>query len=245
MEGRSVRKFFNQFIKRIKKDDIKRVGIITDKDGTLLLDESLKQALRSFNEKKLGASIYLIGNSGRTVQDMINCLKDEDIPVDYFDYIIGDNGSMCLDVRKQKELYKHVIDRDVVLKVINKFIEMGGTLENIRLANGKNIFVYPSEDVKQYYKDAKDVIFTEDVLDLEIEDTTKLTLTGPHSQIVDINRFIRENIKGYKTHKGSTYFPEKSRNNYRIDFTRNAYKRKSCIRIKRTIGIGFMYIFRK
>lgn len=222
----NVTRFFNQFIRTIKQD-VKKIGIITDKDGTILLDDSLKKVLQKFREKKLGVNVYLIANSGRTVQDMINCLKEENIPTSYFDYIIGDNGGMCIDVKNNQQLYKHIMNKKVVLKVINEFIKMGGSLEDIRISDGSNIFAYPSEDVKDYYRDRKGIVFKEDISDLNEIDITKLTLTGSHERINEINKYIRDNIKGYKTHIGKTSFPSKARDNYRVDFTRNAYKRKS------------------
>lgn len=226
MDKDNTTRFFNQFIKTVKQG-INNIAIITDKDGTILLDDSLKEVLQKFKERDLGVKVYLIANSGRTVKDMINCLEQQNIPTSYFDYIIGDNGGMCIDVKRGKQLYKHVMDKSVVLKVISEFIALGGNPEDIRLADGKNIIAYPSEDVKEYYKDTRDVIYREDVSDLEGIDVTKLTLTGPHEQINEINGYVRENIKGYKTHMGKTSFPSKDRDNYRIDFTRNAYKGQS------------------
>ena len=117
MEKNNVVRFLNQFIKTMKKD-LKNIGIITDKDGTILLNDVLKETLYNFKEKNLGVNVYIIANSGRTIKDMINCLEQENIPTNYFDYIIGDNGAMCLDVKTNKQLYKHIIDKDVVLKVI-------------------------------------------------------------------------------------------------------------------------------
>lgn len=224
MNEHSVIRFFNQFIKTINQN-IKNVGIITDKDGTLLLNDNLKAALKDFREKDLGAKIYIIANSGRTVQDMINCLEEENIPLEYFDYIIGDNGGMCLDIRLNKQIYKNVIDKEVTDKVIQKFLENGGSLSDIRLTDGENIYAYPSKEVKEYYSNTKNVVFTEDVEKLENIEITKLTLVGSHKQINEINSYIRENIKGYKTHLGKTFFPEESKNNYRLDFTRDVYKR--------------------
>ena len=154
---------------------------------------------------------------------MINCLKDEDIPTDYFDYIIGDNGGICLDVKNNKELFKHIMDKKVVEEVIAQFFKTGGTNENIRLADGENIFAYPSADVRRYYKESKGIIFKEDLEDLEDINITKLTITGSRKQIDKMNNYIRENIKGYKAHIGRTSFPNKSRDNYRLDFTRNEY----------------------
>lgn len=224
MDEYNMLRFFNQLIKRIKQKT-ENIGIITDKDGTILLNSSLNETLQNFREKELGANIHIIANSGRTVQDMVNCLKEEKIPVDYFDYIIGDNGGMCVDVKKNKLLYKHVMDKRIVDRVIQRFLEIGGEISDIRLANGENIFAYPSEDVKEYYRGSKDIVFTDNILDTEGIDITKLTVTASHDKINELNRFIKHNINGYETHVGKTSFPNKSRNNYRIDFTRNAYKR--------------------
>ena len=222
MDEYSIVRFFNQFIKTMRKD-IKKFGIITDKDGTLLLNEELRKILEELKTKNLGLDIYVIVNSGRTVSDMINCLKDENIPIDYFDYIIGDNGGMCLDVKNNKELFKHIMDKRVVENVIEEFIKIGGRLADVRLADGDNIFAYPSSEVKRYYKNSTGIIFRENIDNLENIDITKLTLTGSHEQIDKINNYIRNNINGYKTHIGATSFPIESKNNYRLDFTRNAY----------------------
>jgi len=229
VEDHSITRFFNQLIKIIREDKTKSIGIITDKDGTLLFDDQLKKTLKNFSEKKLGAKFYLIANSGRTIQDMINCLEDEDIPVKYFDYIIGDNGGICLDVKHNKELYKHTMNKEVVKKVIDKFKEIGGDIKDIRFADGKKIYAYPSEDVKKYYEGSRDIEFREDILDLEGIDITKLTLASTHGKINKINKYIREEIKGYRSHIGKTSFPKKENDNYRLDFTRHAYKRTGII----------------
>lgn len=226
MEKYSVIGFLNQLIKEVKQDTT-NIGIITDKDGTILLNDKLKQTLHDFKEKSLGVNTYIIANTGRTIKDMICCLEQENIPTNYFDYVIGDNGAMCLDVKANKQLYKHIIDKDVVLEVIKEFLKSGAESSQIRLADGENIFAYPTQMVKEYYKDNEDVVFKEDMLDLEGIDITKLTLAGSHEQISAINNYIKENLKGYKTHMGKTSFPNESQNNYRVDFTRDAYKRRS------------------
>ncbi|MDO5555516.1 MAG: HAD hydrolase family protein [Clostridia bacterium] len=228
MDEYSNLRFFSHFIKTIRRKDIKKFGIITDKDGTLLLNQELKAILEQLKTKDLGFNIHIIANSGRTISDMINCLEDENIPLNYFDYIIGDNGGMCLSVKNNQILFKSIMDKDVSKKVIDKFIELGGTPKNIRLANGENIFAHSSPEVKEYYKNSKGTVFTEDITDLsQYDDITKITLTGSHELIDNLNKYIRESIKGYKTHIGVTSFPVKSKNNYRLDFTRNSYKRFS------------------
>lgn len=92
MDEFSMRRFFNQFIFMLRKKNIKNIGIITDKDGTLLLNDELRSILEDLRNTELGVNIHIIANSGRTVADMINCLKRENIPINYFEYIIGDNG---------------------------------------------------------------------------------------------------------------------------------------------------------
>ncbi len=100
MDEFSMRRFFNQFIFMLRKKDIKNIGIITDKDGTLLLNDELRAILEDIRNSELGVNIHVIANSGRTVADMINCLKKENIPIDYFEYIIGDNGRNVLQFTK-------------------------------------------------------------------------------------------------------------------------------------------------
>ena len=237
LKEHSERKFLNQFIKMIKSDDVKTVGIITDKDGTILLDNSLRKVLKDFKEKHLGVKIYLIANSGRTIRDMMNCLEEQSIPTNYFDYIIGDNGGMCLDVKAHKLLYKHVMKKEIVSRVTEKFLQMGGTLENIRLADGKSIYAYPSEDVQEYYKETKDIEFREQITDLEGIDVSKLTLSGSHHLIDELNKYIRENAKGYKTHIGKTSFPKKEKNHYRMDFTGMHTKGEAAKDLKKKLGL--------
>ena len=236
MEKSNVVKFLNQLIKNVKQD-VRNIGIITDKDGTILLNDTLRETLRSFKEKNLGVNIYVIANTGRTIQDMINCLEQENIPINYFDYIIGDNGAVCLDVKTNEQLYKEMLDKEIVLDVIKKFIDNGADISQIRITNGENIFAFPTEKVREYYEDQKDVIYKEDMLDLESIDITKLTLSGPHEQIREINKYIKQKFKGYKTHIGKTNFPNKSENNYRLDFTGMHTKGEAAKTLKQELGL--------
>ena len=232
----STIKFFNQFIRTLKKD-IKSVGIFTDKDGTILLDDSLRETLKRFNEKNLGVHIYIIANSGRTVQNMINSLEEQNIPANYFDYIIGDNGGMCFDVKNNKELYKNVMEKELVKKVIEKFIELGGEISNVRLADGRNIYAHSSPVVQQYYKNSKDIVFRDDMLNLQDIDITKLTLSGTHEQIINIDRFIKSNIPHYKTHLGMSKFPTREESTYRLDFTGMYSKGTASKKLKNELGL--------
>ena len=225
MEYHSQKTFINQFIQMIRQG-VKKVGVVTDKDGTILLDDTFIETLKNFNEKKMGVKIYLIVNSGRTIKNMINCLEEDNIPIEYIDYIIGDNGGMCYDVKKKKILYKHLIDTKTASKVIQKFIEMGGNIEDIRYVDGTNTYAFLSEDVKEYYKDKKDIQFKKDITNIDGIDISKITFVGSHELMDSFNRYLKKNFKKFKTHMGRTSFPRKERNNYRMDFTRHEYKRR-------------------
>lgn len=140
---------------------------------------------------------------------------------------------MCFNSQNGEILYKRAINKKVAKEVIDKFIEFGGQLPDIRIANGENIFAYPTDEVKKYYENNKGVIYREDTDNLDDIDITKITLTGEHKLIERLNKYIRDNVRGYKTHMGATTFPCSKNNNYRLDFTRKPYKGKCFPRIKR------------
>jgi hypothetical protein len=140
---------------------------------------------------------------------------------------------MCFNSQNGKILYKREINKKIAKEVIDKFIEYGGKLPDIRIANGENIFAYPTDEVKKYYENNEGVIYKEDTDNLDDIDITKITLTGSHKLIERLNKYIRDNVRGYKTHMGATAFPSNKNNNYRLDFTRKSYKGKCFPGIKR------------
>lgn len=215
--------FFISFIGTLKKD-IKSIGIITDKDGTLLLNSELKKILEDLRSKEMGVKIYIIANTGRTISDMVDCLEKEDIPVEYFNYIVGDNGGICFDVKEKSELFKQTMEKDVVEEVIQHFIESGNDLAGIRMTDGENIYAFDSPEVRNYYSESQSVIFKEDIGNISDIDVTKLTLAAPHPQINELYTFLRNNFPNHRCHIGKTSFPATLKNNYRIDFTRYAYE---------------------
>ena len=73
-------RFFNQLKKTINQRNIKSIGIITDKDGTIIINEELKTILQEIKSKRAQTDIHIIANTGRTVADMISALKKEKIP---------------------------------------------------------------------------------------------------------------------------------------------------------------------
>lgn len=220
-------KFFRQLEKTIDTGEVKKIGIITDKDGTIMIDEELKTILEEIKTKATDTEIHIVANTGRTVADMIECLKREKIPLHYFDYIIGDNGAICLDVKSKQELFKNNMNVDDINRVIKEFLEIGGKESDIRITDGKHIYASDTEAVRKYYKRSKNVVYVNNFNSLEDINITKLTLTGTHDKILLMKRFIEKSVKKGKTHLGQTSFPEQQDNNYRIDFTRRTYQRYS------------------
>ena len=70
-------KFFRQLEKVINTGKVKNIGIITDKDGTIMINEELKNILEEIRTKSTETNIHIIANTGRTVADMLECLKRE------------------------------------------------------------------------------------------------------------------------------------------------------------------------
>lgn len=237
-------RFFNQLKKTINQRNVKSIGIITDKDGTIIINEELKAILQEIKSKRTQTDIHIIANTGRTVADMIDALKKEKIPLKYFDYIIGDNGATCLDVKKNEEIFKNKMNIDDVNIVINKFISLGGNIANVRLADGKHIYAYDLPEIREYYKKNKNVIFKQSFSDLENMDITKLTLSGENRLILDIKKYIERNLKKGKVHLGQTSFPKKKENNYRVDYTRREYKGNCCKICEKKRKYRCLYIFR-
>ena len=75
------------------------------------------------------------------------------------------------------------------------------------------------------------------MFNLEGIDITKLTIAGSNEQIIAMNKYIRENLKGYKTHMGKTSFPNKDKNNYRMDFTGMHSKGDAAKLLKEELGL--------
>ena len=53
-------RFFNQLKKTINQRNIKSIGIITDKDGTIIINEELKTILQEIKSKRAQTDIHII-----------------------------------------------------------------------------------------------------------------------------------------------------------------------------------------
>lgn len=212
-------KFFHNLMAYLKHSSPHNIGIITDKDGTLLLNTELLESLEKLKSKDLDFNIDLIVNSGRTVADMLNCLRTENLPINCFDYVAGDNGGVCLDVTQNRELFKYVMDKKDINSAFSFFADIGGQISNIRMTDGSKIYAYPSDDVMEYYKSSDGVIYKKDIDKCCDIDVTKVTFAASKKQIEQLNHILRTALPNYRSHIGSTKFPANSKGNYRLDFT--------------------------
>ena len=217
LDKRKVSKFLTLLMRDLKKQ-YRNIGIITDKDGTVILNNELFKTLQRI-KKSSTANIWVVANSGRTVGDMVEALDKVNVPQECFDFIIGDNGGMAIEVKKKKELFKHSIEKEIVKQIIEEFSKNGGTPQNIRLANGTNIIADRHREVKRYYRKRDNVLFIRDIKKAEMGDVTKITLTGKKEQIDNIIEYVKQKLPQYETHQGKTSFPKEKYNNYRVDCT--------------------------
>lgn len=93
-------------------------------------------------------------------------------------------------------------------KAIEEFLAIGGKEHNIRITDGEHIYAYDTDEVRNYYKKSKNVIYMNSFENLDGIDITKLTLAGTHDQITRVKKYIEQNIKRGKTHLGQTSFPK-------------------------------------
>lgn len=232
---RRISKFLVNLTKDLKKQH-ENIGIITDKDGTVILNDELFKTLQKMR-KSANANIWVIANSGRTIGDMIEALNKVGVPQECFDFIIGDNGGMAIDVRKKKELFKHSMEQHVVEQIIEGFSKNGGNAKNIRLANGSNIIAHNHREVRRYYRKRENVLFIRDIRKAEKGDITKITLTGSKQQIDEIINYVAQNLPQYETHQGKTSFPKEKYNNYRVDCTSKNNKGQAMEDMTRRLGL--------
>lgn len=217
LNKKSVSNFLIKLMVEMKKNP-RNIGIITDKDGTILLNKELSETLVKL-KKIRNSTIWVIANSGRTVGDMKEAIEKEKIPKDCFDYIIGDNGGEAINLKNNEELFKHVMEGIHVKQIINEFLKIGGTNENIRFANGSSIIAQNNRKIRKYYKDRKNVKFIKKVDEVKTDDITKITLTGTKEEIEGMEEYIKTKLPKYSTHKGKTSFPTGKNGNSRMDCT--------------------------
>lgn len=206
------------------------VIIFTDKDGTLNLnDESLNKILM-LTRKKGGLVIPV---TGRTVGDIKKEWEAKKLPLPPI--IIGDNGAVIYDTKKEKFIKKCELKKDKISQIIEKFIEIGGSADLIRYTDGENVYASESEEVKNYYTSsgkAKCISNIENEVQ-KGKEVTKITLAGTKEQMEEMAKFIKEENLECWTDIGETKFPTKSSEdkNYRLDIVSNGASKGNAIKI--------------
>lgn len=234
MKKQSLNMFFLPLITKLGRKT-KSIGIILDKDGTIELykeqGEKFKKTIE-YLRNTLGFKTYIVINTGRSVQEMIGLLKDDNIPHTYFDYIIGTDGAFCMDIKTGKYLFKNEMNHEKAEDVIRIFQECGGIPSNVRFTDDEgNIHTEPTEEIQKYYKKIKGnrpIVFKKDTTDIEDFKIAKLTFAGTHDVVQRFNERINEELENEcLTHITTSKFPTGKEKSYIIDVTRSKYERTS------------------
>lgn len=183
--------------------------IFTDKDGTLnLKDKQLKNVFQ-FASLMNGMIIPI---TGRTPGDIIEKLEKLNLPLP--EIVVGDNGAVIYSRKEKRIIDKKELPEKVVSKIISKYIKLGGNINYIRYTNGEEIFACDDTTVKQYYLDTDKVHFCKDITNPPKE-ITKVTLSDSKEIMDELDKYVKR--LNCWTDGGSTSFPLKDKNNYRLD----------------------------
>lgn len=198
---------------------MKKKMCMFDLDGTLdLTDARLSAEILKLS--KMGVSFVV--STGRSNSYVINtCVKNNILPPKY---IIADNGGSVYDTIKKVYLRKVDLALSKRNRLIQKFLELGGRVEDIRYSDGDNLYAVNDELVKRFYFKDKTVTYygREEIVGQLLRadvDVTKITLVAQRKLMDKLVKFMKEEELKCFPDGGNTKFPEKSRNNYRLDIT--------------------------
>ena len=200
--------------------------IFTDKDGTLDLED---RKLNNIFNLIISMNGMVIPITGRTVGDILESLKNNDLKIP--EIVVGDNGANVYSTSQNKFLIRKCLDIEKIKEAIEKFYELGGKEENIRLTDGANIYAIDNPDVKNYYKKSNSVKYFESI-DMALEnmpEITKLTLAGTKEQMQQMAEY--SDILDFWTDMGSTKFPVRDQKNYRLDMADKNINKGEAVRM--------------
>ena len=184
-----------------------------DKDGTTdWKDSEFRTTLQLFN--KMGG--LAIPTTGRTGGDIEQDAKKYKIPIRV---VIADNGAIIIDEQSNETIDKIKLEESKIAQILDKFEEVGGNKDLIRVTDGKNIYATTDREVRKYYKNNKVARFShdlrKDIKSGNIESLTKITLAGSKDQMQEMADFAEE--IGFWTDMDKTKFPAKRQQNIRLD----------------------------
>lgn len=183
--------------------------IFTDKDGTLNLKD--KQASNIFQFASLMNGM-IIPVTGRTPGDIAEKLIDLKLPIP--EIIVGDNGAVVYSKKEKRIIHKKELPKNIISKIISKYIEIGGNINYIRYTNGEKIFAHDDENVREYYKDSNRVNFYHNIIEIP-DGITKVTISEDKEILEQMKKYV-ESLNCW-TDGGNTTFPNKDKSNYRLD----------------------------
>lgn len=196
----------------------KRICVF-DLDGTLNYTDARLSA-EFLKLSKMG--VEFVVSTGRSNNYVINTfIKNNILPPRY---IIADNGASIYDTIHRLYLRKVPLSVEKRKAVIEKYLQLGGKINDIRYSDGDKLFAVDDILVRNFYAKEKTVTYynKEDIIaELLRQDTdvTKLTLVAKRKLMNELVGFIEENHIKCFPDGGDTRFPEKSFNNYRLDIT--------------------------
>lgn len=190
---------------------------IFDLDGTLNLTDK-KLSVEIYKMSKTG--VCFVTATGRTNSYVKEtCRKHNIIPPRF---IIADNGGTIYDNAKQEYIKRTTLPVETRRKILEEYIRLGGLPEYIRYTDGDYVYATTEQDVKKYYEKEDSIKHMEaeelfQSVEEEESDVTKVTLAGNKKIMRDMEHFIKRSGIRCWTDIGSTKFPHRVRENYRLD----------------------------
>lgn len=192
---------------------------IFDLDGTLdLTDTRLSAEILKLSRNGM-AFVTATGRTNSYVRE--TCRKYGIMPPRF---IIADNGGTIYDNVDRKYIIRTTLHPDKRKRIIEEFIRLGGITSEVRYTDGDNVYASKDGNVKKYYEDESIIEYRDaeeligEILD-ENTDITKVTLAGNKKLMKDIMKFIKQEGIECWTDIGATKFPNKKRQNHRLDIT--------------------------
>ena len=192
---------------------------IFDLDGTLDLTDTRLSAEILKLSRNGTAFVTATGRTNSYVRE--TCRKYGIMPPRF---IIADNGGTIYDNVDKKYIMRTTLQPDKRKRIIEEFIRLGGITSEVRYTDGDNVYASKDGNVKKYYEDESIIEYRDaeeligEILDEEV-DITKVTLAGNKKLMKEIMKFIKQEGIECWTDIGATKFPNKKRQNHRLDIT--------------------------
>lgn len=147
-----------------------------DLDGTLLNSEGeVSTENKNAIKKAIGKGVYVVLCSGRISNSVENIAKE----VETNSYIVGGNGAIVYDIKKQETIYNRYMTKDLALKIIN-ICEQNSIYYSIFAENSiiapslkYNVLFYNSENSKKTSEKKTKINIVQNIYDYINESSLK------------------------------------------------------------------------